>query len=280
VDTSCRGCVPGSGRRALDGRVERLHVAGAVGGAAVGAAAGVERRVARVLDRGVLVHCARPGSAGSGARRLQGFFAEGYLPGAVRASDKPDSGRRLQTRPAARFKSCNGCATVSACSTKDKAPHSGRSQQPPPPPRFSWQSSRRSCGFAHSQQTCTDHPCKQCATCSQQGVAPLNGSMVLGRTVVKRVRVVVQARQTLGVAGIANLREPQEHLAQVGVVCIQKSACLLRTQLQGRRRDASMTASAHRLSRERCAHHDVHHAARVGHVVVHLRGSGFSKGFS
>ena len=139
---------------------------------------------------------------------------------------------------------------------------------------------RRSCRFAQSQKTCTEHPCRQRATCSQQGADPLNSSVVLGRTVVKRVRVVVQARQTLGVAGIANLREPQEHLAQVGVLCIQKSACLLRTQLQGQRRDASMTASAHRLSRERCAHHDVHHAARVGHVVVHLRGSGFSKGFS
>ena len=55
--------VPASGGAALDGRVERLHVAGAVGVAAVGAAAGVERRVARVLDRGVLVHCARPGPA-------------------------------------------------------------------------------------------------------------------------------------------------------------------------------------------------------------------------
>ena len=140
---------------------------------------------------------------------------------------------------------------------------------------------RRSCGCTQSQHTCTELLCRQCATRIQRGAAPFMSSVLLGRTVVKRVCVVVQARQTLGVAGIANLREPREHLAQVGVLCMQKSACLLRTQLQGQRRDTSMTASACRLSRARCAHHDVHHAARVGHVVVHLRrGSEFSKSFS
>ena len=61
---------------------------------------------------------------------------------------------------------------------------------------------------AQSQRTCTELPLQAVWNKQSAGVAPSIGGVLLGRTVVKRVRVVVQARQTLGVAGIADLREP------------------------------------------------------------------------